>query len=227
MYGTSGQYSRRLGRNASAKALYRFRTGDVAQGIGGTLRTKLEEHGAEVGGEYRLPFSATRYLLVEGTIGAASLVLPESAKTRSVRHEPYRVLGNLSVAYRFKRTWQARAAYRGSIEYVAGIAEPVSTDGITANVDGWLARRIELTGSAAYSNGESSWNPSSVRFDTYTGNARLRYTFTRMLDVYVEYLYYFYDFGGAVALGPGIPNRLERNGGRTGFNVRVPMVRSR
>lgn len=225
--GMTGQYSRRFGRNTTANARYRFRTGDVAQDAFGTTRSTLSEHGPDIGGEYRWPLSATRYVRVEGRIGAAALVLPQATKALSVRHEPYRVLGDLSVEYRFRRTWLARGAYRGSVEYVAGLADPVSTDGVTANVDGWLARRIELLASAAYSNGESTWNPSSVRFDTYTGNVLLRYMLTRVLGAHVEYVYYFYDFRGTTLLGPGVPQRLERSGVRAGFTAQLPVLRNR
>ena len=192
-----------------------------------TTGATLTEHGVEAGLEYRRPLSASRQVTVNGRLGSAALLLPERVRAISVRREPYRVTGDLAASYQFRRTWQARATYRRGVEYVAGLAEPVFTDGFTANVDGWLARRIHTLASAAYSSGESTWNPSSMRFDTYTGTVRLRYTLTRGLAAFGEYLYYFYDFRGTTQLGPGIPQSLERNGGRAGFTLDVPVLRSR
>jgi len=225
VYATESQYSRRVGRHTVASARYRYRVGDVAPGDGATSGARMVEHGVELGADYRRPLSATRQLTVEGRVGSAALLLPDGVRAVSVTRKPYRVLGDMAIGYQFKRTWRARATYRRSIEYVAGLAEPVSTDGMTARVEGWPARRIDVLASAGYSSGESTWNPSSMVFDTYTGNLKLRYVLTRVLSVYFEYLYYFYDFRGTMLLGPGIPRRLERNGGRAGFTLDVPALR--
>ena len=62
-------------------------------------------------------------------------------------------------------------------------------------------------------------------YDTYTGNVRTRYAFTQKVAATLEYVYYFYDFGGSPLLAPGQPTRLERNGIRGGIAIWVPMIR--
>jgi hypothetical protein len=228
VYGFEGIYARRLGRRASANARYRYRVGDVLQGTTATaVAAAFVEQGAEIGMTYRWPLSATRQVTFDGRIGSAALQLPELARTTSVRRRPYRLLGDLVVAYPFGRTWHARAGYRSSIEYMAGLPEPVSTDGFTAMVEGRLPRRIDFTVSAAYSNGEATWTPNSLSFNTYTGNLHLGYSLSWSFTVFGEYLYYFYDFRGTTQLGPGIPQRLERSGLRAGVTLKVPALRSR
>jgi hypothetical protein len=57
------------------------------------------------------------------------------------------------------------------------------------------------------------------------GEARLRYRLTGNVAVYVQYLYYFYDFHGNTAVIPGLASSLERNGVRAGLTLWVPALR--
>ena len=46
-----------------------------------------------------------------------------------------------------------------------------------------------------------------------------RYGLSRSLALYVQYVYYFYDFQQKTALPGGLPPSLERNGIRVGVTV--------
>jgi hypothetical protein len=65
---------------------------------------------------------------------------------------------------------------------------------------------------------------TASRFDTYTGDVRLRYALSRSSAVHVEYLYYFYDFTGYTQPMAGAP-RLERSGVRMGMTLQVPTLK--
>ena len=111
------------------------------------------------------------------------------------------------------------------MEYLADLPVPVFADGFGAGVDGLISRRVDVSASAGYSNGESALGRDSLQFDTYTGNLRVRYALSRTFAMYGEYLYYYYDFRGSAQLLVGIPPGLERNGVRAGLTLWVPALR--
>jgi hypothetical protein len=138
----------------------------------------------------------------------------------------YQVLSaEVSASYQFHRTWQARAMYRRGLEHVVEFPEPVTTEGFSAGVEGLLTSRADFTASAGYSKGQSALTRSSLAFDTYMGEARVRYRLTGNVAAYVQYLYYFYDFRGNTQLTPGLPLDLDRNGARVGLTLWVPALR--
>jgi hypothetical protein len=136
----------------------------------------------------------------------------------------YRVVGDGSVAYQFSRTGELRLSYSRGVEYILQLTQPVLIDGVSASVSVAPARRVGLSMSAGYSSGASVLHSSS-QFDTYTANVRSHIAMTRMLAAYLEYLYYFYDFGATPLLAPGAPRRLERNGIRAGLTLSTPLFR--
>jgi hypothetical protein len=79
--------------------------------------------------------------------------------------------------------------------------------------------------SAAYSTGESALVGVADQFVTYTGDARVRYLMNANWATYVEYLFYYYDFGRGLSLPPGVPPGLTRNSLRIGLTMQVPMRR--
>ena len=217
--GLRAQFSRNVKRNTVLSAGYRFRNGDVGLGFEPTT-----EHGVDVGIDHNRPLSATRRAFVGLRLGSSAVELPPSAATLlSATGRRYLIDGEMSLGYQFSRGWQTRAVYRRGMEYVPALTEPVFTDGVTANLDGAITRRFDLTMSAGYSNGESVFQNASS-FDTYNGDVRLRYALNRTLAAYGQYIYYVYDFGGNTQLAPGMPTRLERNAVRAGFMLWLPVV---
>jgi hypothetical protein len=216
----SGQLTYRIGRSSSVNGRYRYRVGTFATGGGTILAGSTEEHGVDLGFAHARRFSRTRQLTVNVGLGSAVLMVPEAMRAQFSKAEPWRLQGQAAVTLDITRTWQANATYRRGIDYVAGLVEPIASEGATASVTGLLTRRLDVAATAAYSAGEAAVSRNGTTFDTYTGNARLRYTLTSMLSSYVEYLYYYYDFRGT-ALVTGIPRGLERNGLRAGVILRV------
>ena len=220
-YNLRGEYSQGLGRNASVTAEYRYRSGKFGYG-GDGITTEM---GVSVGVNYTRPLSATRRASVRFNLGSSGTDLPESATNKVGFERQYRAVGDVGVDYQFGRTWQARANLRRGMEYLADLPVPVFADGVGAAVDGLISRRVDVSASAGYSNGESALSRDSLRFDTYTGNLRVRYALSRTFAMYGEYLYYYYDFRGSAQLLAGIPPGLERNGVRAGLTLWVPALR--
>ena len=225
-YGVRGQVSRRLARNTVVTAGYLYRLSEVGRASGATTGQALAEQRIDIGVDYGRALTATRRIALGARVGSSTMRLKESAEGVGATGRHYsRLFGQLTLGYEFRRGWQARAAYLRGVEYVAGLSEPVSRDSVTASIDGSLTRHVNVLASAGYSIGESALNRSSSTFETYTGDARLRYAPTRTFAAYVEYLYYFYDSRGSTPIAPGIPAGLERSGTRVGLTVSVPVLR--
>lgn len=225
-YGVSTDLSRGIGRHTNLRAGYRYRTGEF--GRSGTASTT--EHAFDLGINHRKILSASRQAHFGFGLGlSAAGAPPHSSATGQTGPvvqpgQLYRVAGNATIGYEFARSWQARAAYRQGLEYVADLTEPVFVGGFTATVDGLLTRRADLQVSAGYSSGKSALSEVTA-FDTYTASLRSRLALTRAAAVYLEYLYFSYDFSGNPLLVGGSSPRLERHGLRGGLTLWVPAFR--
>ena len=216
-----GEYAYSVSRNTALTVRYGYRSGQFGyDGIGTTT-----EHSANIGVTYTRPLSATRRAVLTLGVGPSRSEVPQFAVGAPVVRRQYQVASEVGVAYDFGRSWRARANYRRGLEYVVDLPEPVFADSVSGGVTGLLSRRVDLSLSAGYSSGESLLNTGGLLFDTYTGDVRLRYAFTRGLAVYAEYLYYFYDFREGAVLLAGMPSGLERNGVRVGLTLWVPALR--
>jgi len=216
-----------FGKDLTAIGGYVYRFGDVASGRLAPYGQQLKEHEAEAGFDYHRPLSATRSLTMQVRLGASTIMLPPSIELDGSQIDARRYgqfSGQLTTAYDFGRTWQASGNVRRGVEYVSGLGQPVIADSLSARVDGLLASRIDVRVSVAYATGESALTRAASLFNTYTASARIRYGLSRTWATYVEYLYYCYDSRGTVALVPGLPPSLQRNGVRAGMMLRVPAV---
>jgi hypothetical protein len=224
-YGIRVEFSRAVKRDVQMRLAYRYRNGDVGFGV----TRPIVEHGVDGGMDYSRPLSATRRAVFGFTLGSSAVNVPESfdgvVVDTGARVLGYRAIGNVAFGYQFGRSWQAKASYRRSLEYVPELLQPVYTDGVSMLMEGLFTPRLDFTATAGYSNGESAFSQSTAVFDTYTASVRIRQALTRKFALYAEYLYYFYDFGGRLTLPPGLPPTLERNGVRAGLTLWLPAVR--
>lgn len=218
--GIRGEFRQGLTRNVGISASYGYRTGN----FGYVVDSTTSEHTADIGFDYRHPFSATRSAQLAFRVGGSATEIPESASS-IVSGAKYRFQGEATGTLQFARGWAARGSFRRGLEYMPALTEPVFIDGFNTSLDGLLTRRLQLSLGAGYASGESILRlAGSGGFDTYTGNARLQVAATRTLAFFGEYLYYVYDFGGHTQLLPEAPARLERNGIRAGLTLLVPAL---
>ncbi|HLG59252.1 MAG TPA: hypothetical protein VI485_28190 [Vicinamibacterales bacterium] len=221
-YAYQGRYTHRAGRNSVLMGQYRYRSGKYGYTNEGTTT----EIALNAGAEFIRPLSATRTAFARFNVGVSGAdIPPQGVLGAGVLRRRYLGVADLAVGRQFGRTWQARADLRRGIEYLADLPTPVFADSLSAGVEGLLNRRVDLSLFAGYSSGESLLNSSSMKFDTYTGNVRLRYALSRSLAAYIEYLYYYYDFRGSTQLRAGVPSGLERSGVRAGLTLWVPALR--
>jgi hypothetical protein len=232
--------SHRLTRSTEFTAGYRYGIGDLYS----NSDTETSEQEIGLGLDYGRSFSATRRTVVAFRIGASRIDVPTvyipGFETPAVDIQPpdtvaggivmgrlNRLSGDIGVRhefYQFSRPWQVRFNYRRATEQIPNLTAPVFLDGVSAALEGLFTRRLDLLVAASYSSGGSTLYRADPTFDTYLGDARLRYALTRTLALFAQYLYYFYDFRENAQLAPGVPTRLERNGVRAGLMLRLPVL---
>ena len=214
--GVSGSYQQSVSRNTALVAGYRYRVGDL--GFGGGRAT--HEYGPTVGFDYTKRLSPSRRAILRANFGSTVIDIPESLAASALSPGGGSVSPATSSAdYYFGRSWQARASYRRGIEYVSDVVQPVLADGVTAMVIGQLTPRVDLLVVGGYSDGESALQSTAFRVKSYTGDVRVRFGVTRTVSAFVEYLYYFYDYGGSQLNAPTLIPGVERNGVRAGLTV--------
>jgi hypothetical protein len=216
-----GQYSRQVSRKTALTGQYHYRSGEF--GYAGLERTT--EHGLEVGVTHTYRLSATRRVDLRFNFGASRADVPELIEGVAVMRRRYLGTGEAGIEYPIGRFWTVRGNFRRGIGYVVDIPEPVLSTGAVVGLDGYVTRRLDMTISAGYTSGDSLMNRGVLAFDTYTGNARVRWAWARNLATYAEYLYYFYDFRTGSQALIGFPSGLERNGVRVGMTMWMPTLR--
>jgi hypothetical protein len=214
-YDVNAEYSHNLSRRKTVVFGIHHREGQ----FGSAARAWSMETGITAGVQVTRPLSATRNLTFAFDLGSSAVDNPATGTLSLPDGRQYLATANASAGYDFGRSWNARGSYRRGLEYVAALRAPVFTDGVTVETSGLLSHRTEFRASAAYSTGAPTLGGSIANYTTYTGTVRVQRTLTRTASLYGEYFYYFYDFGSALLVQPGLPTSLERNGVRAGVTL--------
>ena len=220
-YSLSTQYSRNTSRNMGFSTELRYRSGEFGYRGAGTTT----EFGLRGGVDYSRPISATRQLTLGMHAGVSGADYPLNAIGSTGFRRRYRTVGDLTLTYPLSQTWSASGSIRRGLDYEPDLPTPVVNNGATLSLTGLLTPRVDIVVSGGYATGESIVNRDSLFFDTYTGNARIRYAVNSRFAIFAEYLYYFYDIQNGALLLPGVPPGLTRNGVRTGLTLWMPAVR--
>ena len=138
----------------------------------------------------------------------------------------FNITGDASLSYWMKRTWSTGAYYQRSTGKVGGVLTPYVTDTVSGSISGLWTRRFGFTGSGGFSRGSSALLFKNT-YDAIYGSARIHYELTRHVPVYVEYVYYQYEFMQSLGLAPGFPLSVRRNGIRGGIGFSTPLVGQR
>jgi hypothetical protein len=217
-YEAGGTFSRGISRDVQLNFGYTFRRTEYYDGSFPT------EHDINLGIQYSRAISRTRRTSLRLSTGSVLLHAPAPGDALGILRPQYGVTADAAVSSQFGRTWQAEGGYRRGVSYIEGIQTPVLTDGITATTNGLLTPRINLTLTAAYSVGQPTIANTPHGMTTYTADARTSFALNHTWAFFAEYLYYFYDFSGAI-VPVGAPPRVARNSVRGGLMLWLPMRR--
>jgi hypothetical protein len=175
-------------------------------------------HTIDTGIGYRRPISSSRRTTLGFNAGSSLL---SQAGMRA-----FTVTGDASLTYQMKRTWSTGVFYQRSISKVGGLLTPFVTDSMSGNISGLWSRRFGFTGSGGLSLGSSALLFHNT-YDSFYGSGRFHYELSRHLPVYVEYVYYQYEFSQSLGLAPGFPMSVRRSGIRGGIGWSTPLVGQR
>ena len=176
-----------------------------------------------IGVDYRKPLSRSRRSYLRFTTGS-TVSEPVAGISEPAEGRHIRVIGSALLVHQMGRTWNTRAQYRREAGYLEGFAQPVFSDSANVSVGGLITRRLDLSLNANYITGTSAVRRDARRFDSYSASARLRRALHRSLAVYVEYLFYHYNFHEVTDRPFGLPREFSRNGARVGLSLWLPLT---
>ena len=183
------------------------------------------EHDITFGGDYTRMLSRTRRSHLKFNVGTAMLEATAPGDSLAVLRQQYRLAGDVTFSRQIARTWLAEGGYRRGFGFIEGLATPVLTDGVNVSGSGLLTRSVDLLVKGAYSVGEPVTFGATHGFTTYTTDVRTRFALKTAWAVYLEYLYYYYDFSGRL-VPIGAPPKMARNSVRVGLTWWFPLQRS-
>lgn len=195
--------SRAMSRRAAISAEYEYSTGKFG------LLTSTNAHRGTFGVEYTPALSVTRRATFRLAVSSTRFDIPESVRL-------YPLQGEASIDYPFRLKWRAVASYRRAVDYVPGLTEPMFTHGGRMRLAGVIGTRVDVSAIAASATAASVISRGIRDFRSYTGEARLRYAFTRNVALFSEYSYYYHDLRGRAHLAAGLPDIYKQHGVRVG-----------
>jgi hypothetical protein len=221
-FDAGGRFTYSLNRDLTLRLGYTYRDGQYSS----LLRTT--EHDIDIGVDYSRPISPTRRTGVSFSVGprvvnSLGSTLLSGAAIADRTPQSYGVVADVALNRQINRTWTARGAYHRGLVFIDGLQAPAYTDGVTAGMGGFLTRQTELSMGASLARGELAFAGTPSTFTTYTGDVRLQRAFGRTWAAYVEYLYYYYNFGRSIQLPISVTPNLTRNSIRGGFSLRLPV----
>lgn len=174
-------------------------------------------YNADLGMDYHKALGRTRKTTMGFSFGSAMM-------QDGVRHV-YTVLGDASLNREIGRSWVAIANYHRGLGMVAGFDQPLFSDAISGSVNGLITRRIDFSGSVAYTNGEIGIRSLTNRLGSYNGTARARYAISELFAIYGEYIVYWYDLANNLYVTGALPPNVLRQGVHVGLSLSLPLVR--
>ena len=218
-----GRYQRGLTRNLSLRLGYSYGGGRYPNATS-TVLDRRGVHNIDAGVDYGRALSVSRRTHFSFTTGSAFYYI--GAPAGGVETLNYALLGSASLNHEMGRTWTASVAYRRSVDFHEGFAEPFLAQSASANLGGLFSRRLSFRSTVSYTLGEVGSGPSND-FDSTNADAGLQYALTRHLAAYASYVYYRYNVPPGLAIDPRFPTALTRNGVRVGLSTSVALMRPR
>jgi hypothetical protein len=191
-----------------------FRAGYTRQDIDRSTGRYVIHH-LNLGGDYARPLSASRRAFIAFSAGSAAV------ESRDRLH--LRAIGDADFWYEFKQSWVGALRYRRGVSFIDEIADPMFSDGVSAELTGLLSPRLDFTGSSTYARGAVGVRDSSS-YQMYGARAQLRYALSRVLAVYGDYLLFHYDFAESILLIGGLPSAFDRQAVRVGLTLRTKVI---
>jgi hypothetical protein len=203
---------------------YGYSTADYLLISSGTRRGI---HHIDAGVDYSRALSISRRTTFAFSTGSAILTGDTRFAVNDAGEQKafYRFTGDASLRHEMGRTWDASVAYRRSVDWRETFNQPLLSDSVTAEVGGFVSRRIRFSSSADYTLGSVGFVGTNNGYDSASAAAGLEYALSRRFALFGRYVYYRYHFDSGVALSPLFAPALNRQSVRLGLKASVPLVR--
>jgi hypothetical protein len=216
--------TRQMTRNLGVHAGYSYYVADYPQNQLGLGSQGL--HNLDIGVDYSRALSVSRRTQFSFSTGSAvlasqgtSIESPESSASNTT----FYVLGSANLTHEMGRTWTAGLSFSRSVDFHEGFGEPFFSDSISAALTGLLTRRLHSSSYAATSFGNVGVG-SGNRFNGFGASTGLGYGLFRVLELFVDYVYYHYRFDEQVAFDPRFPRAMNRQGIRFGAHASFSLI---
>ena len=178
-------------------------------------------HSIDVGLDYGRALSLTRTTKFAFSLGStiASSSRVENGHTTFTPN--YFLVGDVSLTQELGQSWNFGSFYNRSVNYYPGFTQPSLNDSAGVTLNGLPARHVDVSASAVYQVGRIGLG--TVNYRSWNVSAQIRTAITRNIAAYASYFYFLSDFGGDVALPPGVPRYVDRNGVRAGITAWLPL----
>jgi hypothetical protein len=172
-------------------------------------------HHLNIGGDYQRPLSDTRRAYVAFSGGSAAVESRDRLRLRAI--------GDADFWYEFKQSWVGALRYRRGVTFIDEVADPLFSDGVSAELTGLLSPRLDFTSSGTFARGVVGLQRDSS-YQMYGARSHLRYALSRVIALYAEYLLFHYDFADAIPLTGGLPSAFNRQAVRVGVTLRTQLI---
>ena len=207
-------------QQASARYAQKLTAGlglNLGYGIGsGTGRSLTDgmRHLIDAGLSFDRSFSISPRTTVGFTSG--------SAIVNTGAGQQFEVLGSLNLRRRLSPRWSSSVQYQRGLTAIDGVATPLTTNTVTADVSGFVGMRTSVTIRPVLSWGVSLAD-ASQSFNTSASVARVQTALGRHLAAFAEYSYYDHRFSRIAGLRPSLAADTRRHGARTGVQLWSPL----
>ena len=210
----NGVFTQKLTQYAALRLGYG--EGEERDGLGSSA-SAVKNKNIDAGVDYSRPLSSSRKTRLDFRSGT-SVVTDKGTNY-------YRLLIDATVVREIGRTWNATMTYHRGIQYVEGFAGPLYADTVQLHVNGLVTKRVDVSVSSGYSNGDIGLSTAKTAYNTYSASADVRIALTRLFSFQTQFLYYYYDFRETGLLPEGFPRSLDRLGVRFGVTGWLPLRR--
>ncbi len=210
----TSQLGRHISPDTELIGMYAFRNGEQLL-VSGT-RTSWN-HDVQFGVERQWRASAVRRTTLQVS-GGPSFISESSARNPGEWAHLTRWVGGVALTHEEVRRWSLQASYRRG----AGLRDTVAfSDTAAVDMRAWVSRRVDVTVSAGYSDGDMAVELNPDQLTTAFGTAKVEVGLIRSLAFYGQSFMYHYLRDGVAPL-PVAPRQIDRRGIRGGIILWLP-----
>lgn len=181
-------------------------------------RQRTVVHDLDLGADYVRPLPFARRATMAFSVGSAVVSSPGT-------DSQFTVIGDANLSFGVGASWTAMAGYFRGVDFVSGLVDPLFVNGISGRLAGFVTERTDVNLFGEYESGKLGFHTPSSPYSNYTASTRVRFALTRNVAIYAAHLYYHYAFGATAELPSGLASRLNRQEGRAGVILWLPLVR--